>query len=200
MRSGTERDGESAPREERERHHGRVPAQWQRIEHHTRTLDRAIRITQMADAKVAPVLALHVSLAAIAVTQGGELGRLLRGMGHPVALAICAWVLLFVYVVAALVASFFVIVVYVPTAPRRGAARTHANSIFYFDDVQAMPVDDFETRSIRMDIDVAERDVIRQAHTVSRIASDKLIGVQRAYLFSAVALFAWMLLILLAKL
>lgn len=34
--------------EERERHHGRIPAQWQRIEHHTRTLDRAIRITQMA--------------------------------------------------------------------------------------------------------------------------------------------------------
>jgi hypothetical protein len=51
-----------------------------------------------------------------------------------------------------------------------------------------------------MDIDLAERDVIRQAHTVSRIASDKLIGVQRAYLFSAVALFAWMVLILLAKL
>jgi hypothetical protein len=58
-----------------------------------------------------------------------------------------AWwpVLLLVYVTAALVASFFVIVVYVPTAPRRGAARTHSNSIFYFDDVQAMPVDDFET-------------------------------------------------------
>ena len=51
-----------------------------------------------------------------------------------------------------------------------------------------------------MDIDVAERDVIRQAHTVSRIASDKLIGVQQAYLFSAVALLAWLLLVLVAQL
>ena len=200
MRIGTEREGEPVAREERERPHGRVPAQWQRIEHHTRTLDRAIRITQMADAKVAPVLALHVSLAAIAVTQGGELGRLLEGVGYTTVVAISAWLLLFAYVFAALVASFFVIVVYVPTAPRRGAARTHSNSIFYFDDIQAMPVDDFETRSTRMDIDLAERDVIRQAHTVSRIASDKLIGVQRAYLFSAIALFAWMMLILLTKL
>jgi len=154
----------------------------------------------MSDAKVAPVLALHVSLAAIAVTQGGDIGRLLQGIGHATAAMVAAWALLVVYVVAALVASFFVVVVYVPTAPRRGAARTHMNSLFYFDDIQAMPVDEFEYRSMRMDLDVAERDVIRQAHTVSRIASDKLIGVQRAYAFSALALLAWMILVLQAQL
>lgn len=154
----------------------------------------------MSDAKVAPVLALHVSLAAVAVTQGSEVGRLLRGEGHAAFATMAGWVLLGLYMVTALVASFFVVVVYVPTAPKRGAARTHMNSLFYFDDIQAMTADDFEHRSIHMDIDVAERDVIRQAHTVSRIASEKLIGVQRAYLFSAIALFAWMLLILLAQL
>jgi hypothetical protein len=185
--------------EERERHHGRIPEQWQRIEHHTRTLDRAVRITQMADAKVAPVLALHVSLAAIAVTQASDLGHLLRGEGHATAVMVAGWVLLVAYAVASLVASFFVVVVYVPTAPKRGAARTHLHSIFYFDDIQAMPVDEFERRSIHMDIDVAERDVIRQAHTVSRIASEKLIGVQHAYLWSALALLAWILMILLAR-
>jgi hypothetical protein len=63
-----------------------------------------------------------------------------------------------------------------------------------------MPTDDFEDRSIRMDVALAERDVIRQAHTVCRISSEKLLGVQRAYLFSALALLAWMALILLAKL
>jgi hypothetical protein len=50
------------------RHRVHPPTQWQRIEHHTRTLDRVIRMTQMADQKVAPVLALHVSLAAVTVT------------------------------------------------------------------------------------------------------------------------------------
>src|SRR5262249_15479159 len=153
MRIGTERDGESLSRDEREHPRARIPEQWQRIEHHTRTLDRAIRITQMADAKVAPVLALHVSLAAIAVTQGGGIGRLLQGVGHTFAATWVAWMLLIVYVVAALVASFFVIVVYVPTAPRRGAARTHMNSLFYFDDIQDMPVEEFEYRSVRMDLD-----------------------------------------------
>ena len=42
-------------------------------------------------------------------------------------------------------------------------------------------------------------DVIRQAHTVSRIASEKRIGVQRAYLFSAIALLVWLLVVLLAR-
>jgi len=184
--------------EERERHH-RIPAQWQRIEHHTRTLDRAIRITQMADAKVAPVLALHVSLAAIAVTQANNLGRLLRGDGHQTVVMAAAWVLLIAYAAASLVASMFVVVVYVPTAPKRGRARMHYNSIFYFDDVQAMSIEQFQDRSVRMDIDLAERDVIGQAYTVSRLASQKLIGVRQAYLFSAVALLAWMLLIVAAR-
>src|SRR5690348_16607287 len=109
MRIGTERGDESLSRDERDRPHGRTPEQWQRIEHHTRTLDRAIRITQMADAKVAPVLALHVSLAAIAVTQGGDIGRLLQGIGHTPAARMAAWGFLAVYAAAALVASFFVV-------------------------------------------------------------------------------------------
>ncbi len=177
------------------RHRVHPPTHWQRIEHHTRTLDRAIRITQMADAKVAPVLALHVSLAAVTVTQATGLGSLLSGDSSGSIWALAGWVLLIAYVVNSLVASFFVAQVYVPTAPRRGIARTHTNSLFYFDDIQAMSGDEFEHRSIDLDIELAERDVIRQAHTVSTIASNKLIGVQRAFLYSAIALLAWLPLI-----
>lgn len=180
------------PDEERSRPRAHPPTQWQRIEHHSRTLDRAIRITQMADAKVAPVLALHVSLAAVTVTQSSGLGDLLFADGHSAAMAAAGWLLLALYAVASAIAAFYVTVVYVPTAPRRGAARTHENSLFYFDDIQAMAIDDFEQRSIDLDIELAERDVIRQAHTVSKIASDKLLGVQRAYMFSAATLLAWM--------
>lgn len=171
-----------------------APTRWQRIEHHTRTFDRAVRITQMADAKVAPVLALHVSLAAVTVTQAIGLGD-----GHGAMAAATGWALLLAYVALSMVATVYVAAVYVPTAPRRGAARTHHQSLFYFDDIQAMPVDEFEARSIRIDLAVAERDVIRQAHTVSRIASQKLVGVQRAFLFSALTLVAWLPLIVLQK-
>src|ERR1035437_6531128 len=87
------------------------PTQWQRIEHHTRTLDRAIQITQMADAKVAPVLALHVSLAAVTVTQASGLGELLRANGYPMVETVVAWLL--GYAVASMIAAFHVTVVYV---------------------------------------------------------------------------------------
>ncbi len=174
-----------------------VATQWQRIEHHTRTLDRSIRMTQMSDAKVAPVLALHVSLAAVTVTQASGLGQLLKGEHHSPTATVVAWAFLLLYAAASLISAFYVTVVYVPTAPRRGIARTHTNSLFYFDDVQAMPVLEFERLSIQLDLDIAERDVIHQAHTVSKIATEKLLGVQRAYLFSALTLLAWLPLILL---
>ncbi|HEY7269869.1 MAG TPA: Pycsar system effector family protein [Dehalococcoidia bacterium] len=174
-----------------------VATQWQRIEHHTRTLDRSIRMTQMSDAKVAPVLALHVSLAAVTVTQASGLGQILRGQGHSPAATAAAWILLALYGAASLLAAFNVIVVYVPTAPRRGIARTHTHSLFYFDDIQALSAAEFEALSVELDLDLAERDVIHQAHTVSRIATEKMQGVQRAYLFSALTLMAWIPLILL---
>ena len=187
------------PDEERSRPRAHPPTQWQRIEHHSRTLDRAIRITQMADAKVAPVLALHVSLAAVSVTQSSGLGNLLFADRHSPAMAALGWLLLTAYGLASATAAFYVTAVYVPTAPRRGASRTHEHSLFYFDDIQAMPIAEFEERSLEFDIEVAERDVIRQAHTVSKIASDKLLGVQRAYLFSAATLLAWLPLMVLQR-
>jgi hypothetical protein len=105
--------------------------------------------------------------------------------------------LLLLYGAASLAAAFNVIVVYVPTAPRRGIARTHTNSLFYFDDIQAMTIHEFERLSIELDLDAAERDVIHQAYTVSKIATMKMLGVQRAYMFSALTLLAWIPLILL---
>jgi hypothetical protein len=111
-----------------------------------------------------------------------------------------AWALLLAYGALSLAAIWHVTVVYVPTAPRRGAARTHTQSIFYFDDIQAMPVDEFERRSLDIDLDVAERDVIRQVHTVSTISSNKLRGVQWAFLFSALSLAAWLPLIVVERL
>ncbi|MFN0096329.1 MAG: Pycsar system effector family protein [Dehalococcoidia bacterium] len=186
--------------EEPPRHRPHPPTQWQRIESHTRTLDRAIRMTQMADQKAAPVLALHVSLAAVTVSQSGQLGAVLRADGHTEWLAGAGWALLLAYACAALLAAWYIVIIYVPTAPRRGAARTHLGSIFYFDDIQAMPVDEFERLSIDMDIDNAERDVIRQVHTVSTIASTKLVGVQRAFFWSALALGAWLPLIVIGRL
>ena len=75
-------------------HDDRIPPV-ERIEHHTRTLDRNILLTYMADAKAAPVLALHATLAAIAVSQTAEVRRLVD-RGGPTTVA--AGLLLALYV------------------------------------------------------------------------------------------------------
>lgn len=173
------------------------PTQWQRIEHHTRTLDRAVRMTQMADGKVAPVLALHASLAAITVSQSTGMGSLLTGSDTRLIETLIGWALLLTYVGASLMAFRQVALIYIPTAPHRGRRLEFGHSVFYFDDIQHMPPDEFERRSVTATMDELERDVIRQTHVVASVASRKLAGVQQAYVFSGLTLGAWMPLVVL---
>lgn len=175
----------------------RHPSRWQRIEHHTRTLDRAVRMTQLADGKVAPILALHASLAAVTVTQSSGIGALLTADGHAPGMAVLAWALLVLYAVSSLVATWHVARVYVPTAPNE---RAHGDSVFYFDDIRAMGMARYQERSRTATWDELEDDVLNQTFVVCSVASRKLRGVQRAYIFSALALAAWLPLIVLRSL
>jgi len=186
-------------REPPEDEHGAVghPSQWQRIEHHTRTLDRAVRMTQLADGKVAPILALHASLAAVTVTQSAGVGALLTADGHTVGIAALAWALFALYAACSLAATWHVARVYVPTAP---SERQHGSSLFYFDDIRAMGLERFQALSRAVNWESLERDVLNQTFVVCAVASRKLRGVQRAYLFSALVLAAWLPLIVLRSL
>lgn len=169
-----------------------VLSQWHRIEHATRTLDRAVRMTQMADAKVAPVLALHATLAAVTVSQSAGLGDVLTADSVAVWRTAAAWGTLAAYIALSLLAFRQVAIVYIPTAPVRGRRKHHGHSLFYFDDIQSMDYIEFAARSKTVDLDALEEDVLHQVHVVSSISASKLGRVQTAYTFSGLTLISWM--------
>jgi hypothetical protein len=111
-----------------------------RLDQHSKTLDRAVRLTQMADAKTAPVLALQATLAAVTVSQSAAVGELMDLGDHPDWWVALSGLTLMAYVVMALVACVLGILVYLPRAPR-ALRETHqeARSLVYFDDIRRIP-------------------------------------------------------------
>ena len=176
-------------------HDDRIPPV-ERIEHHTRTLDRNILLTYMADAKAAPVLALHATLAAIAVSQTAEVRRLVD-RGGPTTLA--AGLLLALYVLTSAGSFLLSMFVYMPRAPHPGARARHGHSLVYFDDIPATPLDEFRERSRTTGATELEEDILRQVHTVAGIAARKMRLVQHSLLASGGAIAAWLVLMVWAR-
>ena len=170
-----------------------------RIEHHTRTLDRAIQLTFIADAKAAPVLALQATLAAVTVSQIGSLGELFDGSNHSAGGVALAWVLLAGYVATAAVAWVLASLVFVPRAPRRNATPPESRSRVYFDDIRATPAADFRERGKLIHEEELEDDLLTQVHVVSTIAGVKFAQVQRAFIASAASLVFWLTLLIWAR-
>jgi len=168
----------------------------ERIEHHTRTLDRNILLTYMADAKAAPILALHATLAAIAVSQTPEVRRLLERDG---AAGLAAGLLLALYALTSAGSFVLSMLVYMPRAPHPGARARHGHSLVYFDDIQATPADEFLERSRTVRPADLEDDVLRQVHTVAAIAARKMRFVQHSFLASGATLAAWLVLMVWAR-
>lgn len=165
-----------------------------RIDLHNRSLDRAVWMTQMADGKAAPVLALHVSLAAVTVTQTGGVGEVLGGGSAGLAATTAAWPAFVLYAVCSLLAVVQAMLVYLPGG-RRKRPPGKAPSVVYFDDIQWAPRDRFIERAMGLSFDLTEVDVLEQVHAVSTLASAKFAGVRRAFFSSAIALGAWLVLI-----
>ena len=168
-----------------------------RIDLHNRSLDRAVWMTQMADGKAAPILALHVSLAAVTVTQMGSLGDVLTGGGPGAVAAAVAWPAFAVYAVCSLLAVVQAMLVYLP-AGRRVQPLGKVPSVIYFDDIQSVGRGEFIGRAMGLSFDLTEVDVLEQVHAVSTLASAKFAGVRRAFVMSAIALAAWLFLIAVA--
>lgn len=168
-----------------------------RIDLHNRSLDRAVWMTQMADGKAAPILALHVSLAAVTVTQMGSLGDVLTGGGPGAVATAAAWPAFAVYAVCSLLAVVQAMLVYLP-AGRRVQPLGKVPSVIYFDDIQSVGRGEFIGRAMGLSFDLTEVDVLEQVHAVSTLASAKFAGVRRAFFMSAIALAAWLLLIAVA--
>ena len=160
----------------------------ERLKSHYESLSRAIGFIRAADAKAGPVLALQVALA-------GTLAARMEGLWVIIseppfgAEMIAVAVLLGLYVSSLIGSMAFAASVYIPRNPRTG------RSLIYFEDIAAMPPEEFEERSRHLDTDAIERQLIDQAYAVSGIASTKMHRVRWAYLTGGPAVLVWIVLL-----
>lgn len=164
-----------------------------RIDQHAKTLDRAVHLTQMADAKTAPVLALQATLAAVTVSQSNAVGQLLNPDQHSLALVIFAGFVLALYACTALLSCILGVLVYLPRAPRAGNVERHDPvSLVYFDDIRRMSKDSFREKATAVAMDEFEQDILSQVHTVSGVAALKMAYVRLALFATIVCFLSWL--------
>ena len=160
----------------------------ERLKSHYESLSRAIGFTRAADAKAAPVLALQVALAGtLAARMEGLWLILTEPPLGPDMFAVAAF--LGLYVVLLITSMGFAGCVYVPRNPRTG------RSIIYFEDIAAIPCEEFEEQAMGMNADTIEQQLIDQLYVVSGIASAKMRRVRWAYLAGAPSVVLWVLLL-----
>ena len=160
----------------------------ERLKSHYESLTRAIGFTRAADAKAAPVLAFQVALAGTLAARMDGIWLILTGPPFgavPIVLA----TLLFVYAALLIVSMAFAAWVYIPRNPKTG------RSLIYFEDIAAMPFEDFEERVVRMDAQEIERQLIDQVHVVSGIASTKMRLVRWSYWAGGPSVVLWVILL-----
>ena len=159
-----------------------------RLKSHYESLSRAIGFTSAADNKAPPVLALQVALAG---TLAARMAGLWVILSEPPlgAERIAVAALLGLYVTLLIASMAFAASVYIPRNPRTG------RSLIYFEDVAAMPPDEFEERSRQLDADAMERQLIDQVYAVSGIASTKMHRVRWAYFTGGPSVVLWVLLL-----
>ena len=171
-----------------------------RIEHHTRTLDRAIQLTFIADAKAAPVLALQATLAAVTVSQLSPILDLLSPGQHGALAAAGAWLLFAAYAGTALVALVLASLVFLPRTGRAQPVPAERRSLVYFEDIRSLGEPEFRRRSKLLREEELEDDLLTQVYAVSGIAAAKFSHVMSAYLTSAAGLSLWLTLMVWARL
>ena len=150
-----------------------------RLRSHYESLSRAISFTRVADAKAAPVLALHIALLGTLATQAE---RLLAFESATLT------TLLFLYAALVLLSMFLGANVYIPRHPRSDG------SLIYFEDIASLPIESFIQRAKEVDLDCIERQLLEQIHAVSSIASVKMRRVRWAYYVSGPSVVLWVVL------
>jgi hypothetical protein len=155
------------------------------------TLDRMVNLTFIADAKAAPILAAHATVAAVTTTQLDELVSLMRdgSLAAQIGVAILATA----YLVCAIVSVVLTLRVFMP----QGSAGQ--GSLLYFADIANMGQKDFVARSLASSADDLARDALEQTYVVAGIAASKFRRVRLALLLMIGAAVAWLALMALAN-
>lgn len=158
-----------------------------RVASHAATLDRLVFLTQLADGKTAPLLALHATIAAVTLASSNDISDLFSSgvKGTAVGLLIAAYAL---STVAVLVLA---LQVYFPVLRQTGHSHT------FFEDIRLMSRDDFVRQSLELSGDALERELLDQVHASSGIVSQKFRQLRVAFRLSAITLAAWVPLMML---
>ncbi len=163
----------------------------ERLKTHHESLSRLVEFTKSADHKAAPILAVHIALGGTLAARFENLLALLEGLPSDVASILLA-VLMVLYVGFTLTSFWMAVRVFFPiTSPPSG----HGDSLIYFEDIQAMSLEDFVERATQMDSDENERQLLQQIYAVSHVVSAKMNRVKWAFRLSIPSIILWAVLI-----
>ena len=161
----------------------------ERLTSHYQLLSRTIDFTKAADAKAAPIVALHIALVGALTFRSVQLFSVLGQ---------CPWdferisltAVSFLYVCVSICAIFVAGRVFFPKTPRNGS------SLIYFEDIASMDFDEYQDRSENLNPHTIENELLQQTFQVSMIVSGKMRLVKLALGLSAVAVLFWISLML----
>ena len=160
----------------------------ERLRSHYESLSRAIGFTRAADGKAAPALALQVALAGTVAARFERLAPIVGKEPWGVESAVLAG-LLAIYAISVIGAVALAASVYLPRNPRTGG------SLIYFEDIAAMSPESLREQATSMDAETIEHQLLDQIHTVSKIASTKMLRVRWAYYLSIPSVVLWVILL-----
>lgn len=162
----------------------------ERLKSHYESLQRAIRFTRTADTKAAPVIALQIALLGVLATRFERLLPIIT-QGQWDAERVVLIVVAAFYGIATSWSIAIAALVYVPVNRKAGG------SLIYFEDIAAMGYRQFKERAMGMTPEEIEGQLLDQIYRVSRIASDKMRRVRRAFALAGlsgilgIALLGW---------
>ena len=156
----------------------------ERLKSHYELLSRTIDFTKAADAKAAPMVALHIAFIGALTFRSGQLFRILVQ---------CSWdlerislvIVVFLYICSSLCAIAFAGLVFFPRTPRK------ENSLIYFEDIATMNFDTFQYQSKGLDPATIEKELLQQIFEISRIVSKKMYLVKWALIISIFSVLSW---------
>lgn len=159
----------------------------ERLRTHHESLSRAVLFTRAADSKAAPILAVQIALVGALATRFDKLLSIMTDC--PFDTAALALIVLVIAYVAFLSASVAIAtMVFLPITRPSGQT---SNSLLYFEDVQAMSLEEFTSKTAQLDEDDIERQLLQQIHAVSRVVSVKMRRVRWAFILSVPAVVLW---------
>ncbi len=159
----------------------------ERLKSHYESLSRTIDFTKAADAKAAPMVALHIALIGALTFRSEPLFSILSQCPWD-AEKISLFVMILLYACSSLCAIAIAGWVFFPRTPRK------EKSLIYFEDIAAMSYESFQSRSSDLDSTTIEQQLLQQIFEVSIIVRKKMCLVRWALKISALSIVLWVIL------